>query len=103
LLGTFGAAAKGQVGAANPALVYTFGALSAFAVVLTAGYILWMFQRVYMGPQKPEYEHYHAVQPREYFVMATLGLSAVVFGVVPMLLFKMTDPTLQSIVQLIHP
>ncbi len=85
LLGTFEAA--GQFDAST---VYTYGILAAFGVVLTAGYILWMFQRVYMGKDKPEYDNYEAVNKREYLIMAVMGVAAIVFGIVPALVFNIT-------------
>ncbi len=97
LLGTFQAASPGAVGENNVAMVYTLGILSASAVVLTAGYILWMFQRVYLGLERPEYKEYAPVTGREYFVMATLGVAAVVFGLAPVLVFTLTDKTFTSI------
>jgi len=103
LLGVFAAAGTGQIGAAHSTLVYTLGILSASAVVLTAGYILWMFQRVYMGPPKPEYADYHPIRGREYFIMGSLGIAALILGIVPMLVFKMTDPTFQGILRIIWP
>ena len=98
LLGTFEAA--GNPGF-NVSAVYTLGILAASGVVLTAGYILWMFQRVYMGVEKPEYGHYTPVENREYFVMGTLGLAAVVFGIVPVLIFSMTQPTFDAIMTIL--
>ena len=74
LLGTFEAA--GNAGF-DPVTVYTLGILAASGVVLTAGYILWMFQRVYMGTERSEYKDYAPVNRREYFVMATLGVAAI--------------------------
>ncbi len=102
LLGTFKAAAPGGVGANNVATVYTLGILAASAVVLTAGYILWMFQRVYMGSPKDEYKDYAPVMGREYFIMATLGIAAFVFGIVPWLVFAITDTTFSSLMQLLR-
>ena len=90
LLGTFESAG-------NPgfeiATVYAFGVLAATGVVLTAGYILWMFQRVYMGLPRSEYEQFTRPTGREYFIMGTLGVAAFVFGIVPVLVFAMTSPT----------
>jgi len=100
LLGTFQAAAPGMVGEFQPGTVYTFGIIAASGVVLTAGYILWMFQRVYMGTQRPEYEDYQAIQPREYVIMGTLGVAAIVFGVLPVLIFRMTTPTFEQLMKL---
>jgi len=98
LLGTFQAASNPGF---DPSTVYTLGILAASGVVLTAGYILWMFQRVYMGTQRPEYEDYAAVTKREYFVMASLGVAAIVFGIVPVLVFTMTAPTFDSIMAIL--
>ncbi|MEX0775639.1 MAG: NADH-quinone oxidoreductase subunit M [Phycisphaeraceae bacterium] len=105
LLGTFDAAGntallEGYGIGGDPAMLkfwaWTLGALAAFAVVLTAGYILWMFQRVYMGPLRPDAAHYEPIQGREYLIMATLGVAAVVFGLVPVLVFAVTGPTVQN-------
>lgn len=98
LLGTFEAA--GNAGF-DPVTVYTLGILAASGVVLTAGYILWMFQRVYMGTERSEYKDYAPVNKREYFVMATLGVAAIVFGVVPVLVFRLTEPTFNSIMTIL--
>jgi NADH-quinone oxidoreductase subunit M len=99
LLGTFQAAGVKEVGGADPGSVYMLGALAAFGVVLTAGYILWMFQRVYMGHDKPEYDHYEPVNRREYFIMSTLGIAALLFGIIPYLVFALTGATFDSIIK----
>jgi len=100
LLGTFDAMSNP---AFNPGVVLTLGILAASGVVLTAGYILWMFQRVYMGPQRPDYGDYAPVTGREYFIMATLGVAALVFGLVPYLVFVMTRPTFDTLLQAVAP
>ena len=71
-----------------------FGIIAACGVVLTAGYILWMFQNVYMGKDRKDYDGYQPVNRREYFIMGTLGVAALVFGVAPFLVFELTpvDP-----------
>ncbi len=99
LLGTFEAAGRftEQVG-----LVYFYGAVAAFGVVLTAGYILWMFQRVYMGPDKAEYDHYEKPNRREYFIMGALGLAAILFGIVPWLVFGITESTFNGIFSILE-
>ncbi len=101
LLGTFEAAKTGGVGADKLYLVYTLGILAASGVVLTAGYILWMFQRVYMGLPKPDYDHYEPVKAREYLVMSVLGFAALLFGVVPMILFWATGSTFKGLMEII--
>jgi len=76
-------------------VVITFGVIAASGVIVTAGYILWMFQRVYMGPAKAEYTYTGslAVNRREYFVMAVLAFFAIYLGVWPKAIFNLTDKT----------
>ncbi len=96
LLGTFQAAERAGV---NPNTVYILGSLAAFGVVLTAGYILWMFQRIYMGKPREEYAEYAPINAREYAIMIVLGVAALVFGIVPALVFNITDATFNSLMR----
>ncbi len=98
LLGTFEAA---KLFPEQLAMAYTLGILAATGVVLTAGYILWMFQRIYMGQPKPDYDHYEPVNAREYAIMAVMGVAAIVFGIVPVLVFALTDATFGDIMTLL--
>ena len=55
--------------------------LGAFGIVITAGYLLWMLQRVFMGPISEKWENAHLTDasPREiFYVVATI---AVIIGV----------------------
>jgi NADH-quinone oxidoreductase subunit M len=96
LLGVFEAARR-----FDPVTVYTLGALAALGVILTAGYILWMFQRVYMGPTKPDYDHYEPVSAREYVIMGAMGVAALVFGLAPVLVFNITTGTFDTLTTLV--
>jgi NADH-quinone oxidoreductase subunit M len=63
----------------------TLAVISAAVVILTAGYILWAIQRVYLGA---EYKgpHGDAITPftwREFSIAAPLVALAILFGVVP--------------------
>ena len=97
VLGVFQAAGPGGVGAAQYGTIITLGSIAASGVILTAAYILWMYQRVFMGRQRPEYSHFAPITPREYFILGTLGIASIVFGVYPMLVFNLTDPTMTKI------
>jgi NADH-quinone oxidoreductase subunit M len=59
--------------------------IAASVVVLTAGYILWAIQRVYLGPEYkgPHGDHLTPITPRELFVSVSLAVFAVLFGVFP--------------------
>ncbi len=76
--------------------------VAATGVILTAGYILWMIQRVYLGPRRPEYEGYPDANAREIAILAPLGLLAIVLGVLPQQsLFNFMNGTLSQITELL--
>jgi NADH-quinone oxidoreductase subunit M len=74
---------------------------AAAVVILTAGYILWTVQRVFLGP---EYKgpHAEAITPmtdREVAIVAPLIIAAVLFGVYPAALLDYTSPTIDAMVE----
>ncbi len=76
-------------------------ALGASVVILTAGYILWTIQRVYLGA---EYRgpHAEALQPmtrREMAVALPLAVLAVVLGVYPQVVFSYAEPSVRQTIQ----
>lgn len=73
---------------------------SASVVILTAGYILWTLQRVYLGPEYkgPHGDHLHDITPRELAIAAPLLALAIVFGVYPRALFDYMRPTVEATV-----
>jgi NADH-quinone oxidoreductase subunit M len=75
--------------------------ISAFTVILTAAYILWAIQRVYLGA---EYRGPHAdaltpATPRELVIATPLVFLAIVFGVAPQSLFSYITPTINRQVE----
>jgi NADH-quinone oxidoreductase subunit M len=64
---------------------YLLAVLSAAVVILTAGYILWAVQRVYLGPEYkgPHGEHLHPSDFRENLIGTVLAIFAVIFGIFP--------------------
>lgn len=66
----------------------TLTIISAFGVVVTAAYLLWMMQRVFFGPLNPEYGpggHHELsdINAREMFQLAPLVVLCIFFGVYP--------------------
>jgi hypothetical protein len=83
----------------------TLAVISAAVVILTAGYILWTIQRVYLGP---EYKgpHAEALRPmslREIAIAAPLVFLAVLLGVFPTALLNYTDATIGGLVKQLNP
>jgi NADH-quinone oxidoreductase subunit M len=63
--------------------------IAACGLVLTAGYILWTMQRVYLGELKTEYEDFKDCTPIELFMLVPLAVAAIVFGIFPKIVLDM--------------
>jgi NADH-quinone oxidoreductase subunit M len=88
LLGTFGARDK-FTWAVPMAIVAAFG------VVLTAGYILWLIRRVYLGKERDEYKSYPDASSRETLILVPMAVLCIALGVLPMhTVFNFTNGTL---------
>jgi NADH-quinone oxidoreductase subunit M len=70
--------------------------ISAFVVILTAGYILWAIQRVYLGAEYlgPHGENLTPITMRELCIAVPLMVLAVVFGVYPRSLLDYMQPSI---------
>jgi len=78
-----------------------FAVLAATGVILTAGYILWMIQRVYLGRQREEYQGFPDATLRETAVLVPLAALAVLLGILPeQTLFRFMNGTLNQITEL---
>ena len=75
--------------------------ISAAVVMLTAGYILWTLQRVYLGAEYkgPHPEALSPATPRELAIAIPLVVFAIALGVYPRMLFDMMTPTINSRVE----
>jgi NADH-quinone oxidoreductase subunit M len=72
--------------------------ISAATVILTAGYILWTLQRVYLGPEYrgPHGDHITPITGREVAIGAPLLAFAILFGVFPGLIFDYMTPSVNK-------
>ncbi|MEI7782023.1 MAG: NADH-quinone oxidoreductase subunit M, partial [Planctomycetota bacterium] len=75
--------------------------ISAFTVILTAAYILWAIQRVYLGAEYkgPQGDHLTPITSRELAIAAPLVFFAILFGVAPQILFNYVTPTVNRQVE----
>jgi NADH-quinone oxidoreductase subunit M len=71
--------------------------LAASAVVLTAGYMLWMLQRVWLGPVNEKYATMPDCSPREIMTLVPLAIIVVVLGVYPHAVLDLINPTLVAL------
>jgi NADH-quinone oxidoreductase subunit M len=74
-----------------------FSVLAALTVVITAAYILWTLQRVYLGTN-PAYKDYPEINLRELACIIPLVVLAVLLGVVPGLLLSWMEPSVTGLV-----
>jgi NADH-quinone oxidoreductase subunit M len=78
----------------------TLAVISAAVVILTAGYILWAIQRVYLGAEYkgPHGEALVPITAREFSIAAPLLAMAIVLGVYPRLLLDYMQPSVDKTV-----
>ncbi len=69
----------------NPGMI-VFTILAAAGIVITAGYILWMLQRVFFGPAKPEWDHLTDARGIELVPLVALMVVVFLVGVYPSIL-----------------
>jgi NADH-quinone oxidoreductase subunit M len=72
--------------------------ISAFTVILTAAYILWAIQRVYLGAEYkgPHGDHLTPMTGRELAIATPLVFLAILFGVAPQTIFNYVTPTVNE-------
>ncbi|MDO7689087.1 MAG: NADH-quinone oxidoreductase subunit M, partial [Pirellulales bacterium] len=75
--------------------------ISAFTVILTAAYILWAIQRVYLGAEYrgPHEDALKPITPRELSIATPLVFLAILFGVAPQILFQYVTPSVNQQVE----
>ena len=81
----------------------TLAVISASVVILTAGYILWTIQRVYLGHeyQGPHEEALTPITTRECTIAVPLVVLAFLFGVFPNLVLRYMDKTIDRQVEVL--
>jgi NADH-quinone oxidoreductase subunit M len=92
LIGSFGSPLL------HPAGVYT--AVAATGVILSAVYMLWMFQRVNYGPvSNPKNRGLRDLSVREWFVIGPVCAVAIFMGVAPGVFLRPIEPSVKRVVE----
>ncbi|MGI9457639.1 MAG: complex I subunit 4 family protein, partial [Aeoliella sp.] len=75
--------------------------IAAAVVILTAGYILWTLQRVYLGAEYngPNEDKLTPITQRELWIAAPLLALAILFGVYPRAVFDTMEPSVSHTVE----
>ncbi len=77
--------------------------LGASGVVLTAGYLLWTIQRIYLGPTNEKYKTLPEINGRELFTLVPLAIIVVILGVYPNAMLDLLRSSLDQLNQMIVP
>jgi NADH-quinone oxidoreductase subunit M len=77
--------------------------VSLLGIVLTAAYILWTIQRVFLGQVSDEsYKKFPDVSFREVFALAPLAVLCIVLGVYPKILLDFMDGSLTTMTNMVR-
>jgi NADH-quinone oxidoreductase subunit M len=71
--------------------------LGAFGILLGAGYLLWMFMRVFLGPLNPDHQNLADMDWRERGMLIPLCILVVLFGVYPMPVLSLMGATVAKL------
>ena len=90
----------------STALHFNFGQIcvlfSAVSVILTAGYMLWLLQRVFMGPENTKWSNLADLRTSEIVVLASLLALVIIWGVYPMSLSNLYEPSSTSLLNYVQ-
>jgi NADH-quinone oxidoreductase subunit M len=79
-----------------------FAVIAALTVIITAGYILWCIQRVFLGTN-PKYKNEPDMTPREIACATPLVVLAVVLGILPTaLVFSWMEPSVTGLMETLY-
>jgi NADH-quinone oxidoreductase subunit M len=83
----------------NQGLFRGYMVVAAVGTVFAAGYLLWMYQRTAFGVPSTEFEHTHIhdVHVPEYLAWVPLLVLIVLLGILPGIMFHVTDAPVQSV------
>jgi NADH-quinone oxidoreductase subunit M len=75
--------------------------ISTIGIVLTAGYFLWTFQRMFLGPLNPKYADLPEINGRELFTLVPLGVIIIILGIYPAPLLDLIKVSLNNLVEVV--
>jgi NADH-quinone oxidoreductase subunit M len=73
--------------------------ISALGIIITAGYFLYMIQRVLLGPFNQKWSNITDISRREVFTLAPLMTLMIVIGVYPLLILNFQSPAIINLIQ----
>ena len=74
---------------------------AAATAILTAAYLLWTFQRIYLGPLNEKYNGFSDLSFREAFTLVPLGIIVLILGVYPQAVLGLLNTSLVHLNQVV--
>ncbi|MHC4608313.1 MAG: complex I subunit 4 family protein, partial [Planctomycetota bacterium] len=102
-----GAFQGGSADAVAPSFWYSatffkvFTGISVLGVVLGAGYFLWSYERIFLGPLNRKYESLKDCTLRERFTLWPLAIIVVVLGILPFIYLDFVGPHLRELCRIV--
>jgi len=75
--------------------------ISTLGIIITAGYFLWTFQRMFLGELNPKYADLPEINGRELFTLVPIGLLVIFLGVYPAPLLGLMKTSLNELVEVV--
>jgi NADH-quinone oxidoreductase subunit M len=75
----------------------TLTVIGAVTIVLTAGYMLWVLQRVFLGALPEKWKGLTDMNGRETFMLATLGVIVIFLGIYPSPMIELLNSSLSHL------
>ncbi|HEX7574429.1 MAG TPA: NADH-quinone oxidoreductase subunit M [Bacteroidota bacterium] len=80
----------------------TLTIIGAATIVLTAAYMLWVLQRVFLGALPEKWKDLTDMNGRETFMLATLGVIVIFFGIYPAPILNLMNSSLNTLAALLQ-
>ncbi len=79
----------------------TLTVLAVLGIIITASYVLWTVQRVFLGKLNPKYENIPEINGRELFTLVPLGILVVLFGIYPMPILNLMRTSMTHLTEIL--
>ncbi len=79
----------------------TVAIISALGIIIGAAYVLWMLQRVFLGPKNEKWDSLPDINTREMFTLVPIGIIVLLLGVYPMPVLDLMKVTLNNLIKVV--
>ncbi len=79
----------------------TITMIAALGIIIGAAYVLWMLQRVFLGPKNDKWDDLPDINAREMFTLVPIGIIVLLLGVYPMPVLDLMKVTLNNLIKVV--